>query len=70
MAVSPRWHKVVRDLTGHKLRTTLVVLSIAVGIFAVGVVMGGRGVLTREFDTDYLASKAPSAEFATTEFDN
>ncbi|HEY5540824.1 MAG TPA: FtsX-like permease family protein [Coriobacteriia bacterium] len=69
MAVPPRWRKVGRDLTGHKLRTLLVVLSIAVGIFAVGVVMGGRGVLTREFDTDFLSSAAPSAEFSTNDFD-
>ena len=69
MRLSPRWHKVIRDLTGHKLRTLLVVVSIAVGIFAVGVVMGGRGVLIREFDTDYLTSAAPSAEFYTTDFD-
>ena len=69
MAFPPRWRKVARDLTGHKLRTLLVVLSIAVGIFAVGVVMGGRGVLTREFDTDFLSSAAPSAEFATSDFD-
>ena len=70
MGLAPRWHKVVRDLTGHKLRTLLVVLSIAVGIFAIGVVMGGRGVLTREFDTDFLSSNAPSAEFTTTDFDS
>ncbi|MDR3687062.1 MAG: ABC transporter permease [Coriobacteriia bacterium] len=69
MAVPPRWRKVGRDLTSHKMRTLLVVLSIAVGIFAVGVVMGGRGVLTREFDTDYLSSAAPSAQFATSDFD-
>lgn len=69
MALPPRWRKVGRDLTGHKLRTVLVVLSIAVGIFAVGVVMGGRGVLTREFDTDFLSSAAPSAEFSTSDFD-
>jgi putative ABC transport system permease protein len=67
--IPPRWHKVIRDLTTHKLRTVLVVLSIAVGIFAIGVVMGGRGILTREFDTDYLSSAAPSAEFFTTDFD-
>ncbi len=69
MLLPPRWHKVVRDLTSHKLRTLLVVLSIAVGIFAIGVVMGGRGVLMREFDTDYLSSAAPSAEFYTTDFE-
>jgi putative ABC transport system permease protein len=69
MALPPRWHKVARDLTGHKLRTLLVVLSIAVGIFAVGVVMGGRGVLTREFDVDFVSSVAPSAIFGTSAFD-
>ena len=68
MRLPPRWHKVIRDLTSHRLRTVLVVLSIAVGIFAIGVVMGGRGVLTREFDTDYLSSSAPSAEFVTSDF--
>jgi putative ABC transport system permease protein len=69
MALPPRWHKVIRDLTGHRLKTALVVLSIAVGIFAVGVVMGARGVLIREFDTDYLTSTPPSAEFSTSDFD-
>jgi putative ABC transport system permease protein len=69
LLLPPRWHKVIRDLTSHKLRTVLVVLSIAVGIFAIGVVMGGRGVLTREFDSDYLSSAAPSAEFITTDYD-
>ena len=69
MGLSPRWRKVVRDLTEHKMKTVLVVLSIAVGIFAIGVVMGGRGVLTREFDADYAASIAPSAAFYTTGFD-
>ena len=69
MGLSPRWRKVVRDLTEHKMKTVLVVLSIAVGIFAIGVVMGGRGVLTREFDADYASSTAPSAAFYTTGFD-
>ena len=70
MGLAPRWHKVIRDLTGHRLKTALVVLSIAVGIFAVGVVMGGRGVLIREFDTDFANSVAPSAEFITSDFDS
>jgi len=64
----PRWHKVVRDLTSHKTRTVLVVLSIAVGVFAVAVVMGTRAVLLREFDVDFEASVPPSAEFDTSGF--
>ncbi len=66
---SPRWNKVARDLASHKMRTLLVVLSIAVGIFAVAVVMGGRQVLLREFDVDFAASVPPSAEFDTSGFD-
>jgi putative ABC transport system permease protein len=63
MTVSPRWRKVVRDLAGHKFRTLLVVLSIAVGIFAITVVMGGRGILLREFEAVYSASVAPTISF-------
>ncbi len=40
--LSPRWRKVVRDLWGNKLRTLLVVLSIAVGVFAVGMIAGAQ----------------------------
>lgn len=67
--LAPRWHKVFRDLTSHRIRTLLVVLSIAVGIFAVAVVMGGRQVLLREFDVDFAASVPASAELDTTGFD-
>ncbi len=35
---TPRWAKVLADLTENKTRTLLVVLSIAVGVFAVGMV--------------------------------
>jgi len=34
--LSPRWRKVLRDLWGNKFRTLLVVLSTAVGVFALG----------------------------------
>lgn len=67
---APRWHKVARDLTSHRIRTALVVLSIAVGVFAIAVVMGGRSILLREFDVDFSASVPPSAEFDTSGFDD
>lgn len=67
---APRWHKVARDLTSHRIRTALVVLSIAVGIFAIAVVMGGRSILLREFDVDFESSVPPSAEFDTSGFDS
>lgn len=70
MSLSPRWRKVASDLIAHKFRTVLVVLSIAVGVFAIAIVMGGRGVLLREFDEDYASSRPPDAEFYTTDFGN
>jgi putative ABC transport system permease protein len=39
------WHKVWRDLAHNKARTTLVVLSIAAGVFALGLVLGTSGLV-------------------------
>ncbi|TDB36896.1 MAG: ABC transporter permease [Actinobacteria bacterium] len=63
-----RWKKVLRDLVSHRFRTVLVVLSIATGIFAVGVVMGGRAILLREFDSEFAASVPLNADFYTMPF--
>jgi putative ABC transport system permease protein len=69
MPVPPRWRKVARDLLAHKLRTALVVLSIAVGIFAILVVMGGRGILLQAFDTNFAKSDPANATLLTSGFD-
>ena len=39
------WHKVWRDLAHNKVRTALAALSIAVGVFALGLTVGARGVM-------------------------
>jgi putative ABC transport system permease protein len=44
------WNKVWRDLAHNKARTLLVVLSIAVGVFALGTIFGGYNIMT-----DYMA---------------
>ncbi len=62
--LAPRWRKVVRDLSSHRFRTLLVVLSIAVGVFAITVVMGGRGILLREFEAVYAASVPATISFS------
>ncbi len=69
MALPPRWRKVFRDLAAHKLRTALVVASIAVGIFAILVVMGGRGILVAAFDTNFSRSNPSNAALTTSGFD-
>ena len=45
--LSPRWRKVLRDLWGNRARTMLVVLSIAVGVFAVGMIAGSQVLFSR-----------------------
>jgi putative ABC transport system permease protein len=66
--LSPRWFKVVRDLWSHKMRTLLVVASIAVGVFAVAVVLGGRAVLLESFSESYAGSVPAEATFRTSDF--
>ena len=51
--LSTRWRKILRDLWGNRMRTILAVLSIAVGVFSVGMIAGSAG---REFmSTMFLA---------------
>ncbi len=63
--IPPRWRKVMRDLVGSKARTALVVLSIAVGIFALGVVSGSRGILLRELTRSYKTTNPASGTVLT-----
>ena len=50
-----RWHKVLNDLWGNKIRTFLIVLSIAVGLFAVGTIISARSILSTEMAKSYVA---------------
>lgn len=67
--LSPRWRKVLRDLWGNKARTLLVIASIAVGVFAVGMIAGTNVLLSRELRESYLAINPPSAVLYTDAFD-
>jgi putative ABC transport system permease protein len=64
----PRFSKLMRDVLAHKVRTLLVVLSIAVGVFAILVVMGGRGMLVESFDENYPRSAPANATLYTSDF--
>src|SRR4030042_3404807 len=44
--INIRWFKVLNDLAGNKTRTLLIVLSMAVGLFAVGVILSARSILS------------------------
>ena len=67
--LSPRWRKVLADLWANKVRTLLVVSSIAVGVFAVGLVAGSNELLSRELTRSHLATNPASAELYPDPFD-
>jgi putative ABC transport system permease protein len=57
----PRWRKVLRDVWGNKRRTLLVVLSIAVGVFAVGTVAQMQVIVSDDMLESYEAARPASA---------
>jgi putative ABC transport system permease protein len=59
--LQPRWKKILGDLWSNKTRTLLVVLSIFIGVFAIGVIVNARHVLSRELDRQYASSKPAHA---------
>ena len=54
--LKPRWRKVLGDLWSNKTRTLLVVLSIAVGVFAVGMIGGSSVLLSHDLQAANAAT--------------
>jgi putative ABC transport system permease protein len=48
-----RWKKVYRDLWNNRSRTILVILSIAVGVFAIGMIAATQQALTQSLASQY-----------------
>jgi putative ABC transport system permease protein len=67
--LTPRWHKVVRDLFSNKTKTILVVLAIAVGLFAFGSVFITQDVLVKDMDSQYRAVNSANIVFYSSAFD-
>ena len=59
--MSVRWMKVWRDLWSNRSRTALVVLSIAVGVFAIGMIASTYAALTASLQQQYLALRPADA---------
>ncbi len=68
--LSPRWRKVLMDIVGNKTRTLLVVLSVAVGVFAVGTISGTKAVLGPGLTDAYVAVNPAHAQISTDPFDD
>lgn len=66
----PRWRKVFLDLIENKLRTLLVVLSIAVGVFAVGMIAGTYVIISNDMSANYAANRPANVQIRTNNFDN
>jgi putative ABC transport system permease protein len=66
----PRWRKVLHDLTGSLSRTTLVVVSIAVGVFSIGVIVGAYVIISQDMSASYAANNPMNIELRTDGFDN
>lgn len=65
----PATRKVLGELVQHKSRTALVILSIAVGIVAIGAIAGAFFVLPADMAASYAASNPPNIEILTDPFD-
>jgi putative ABC transport system permease protein len=67
--MKPRWRKVLHDLIDNKGRTLLVVFSIAVGVFSIGVIAGAYQIISRDMSTSYSINKPANIELRMTDFD-
>ena len=63
----PRWYKVIHDLFGNKTRTLLIVLSMAVGLFAIGIILSARTILSEGLAGSFAAIQPSSGTVRTVE---
>ena len=67
---SLRWRYAMRDLWFNKTRTILVILSIAIGIFAFGLIAGASNTLNIELSANFQAIQPASATLHAARFDD
>jgi putative ABC transport system permease protein len=70
MMSRPRWRKVVSDLVGSKVRSLLVVASIGVGLFAVGLIINVYLIITQDMRAGYSAVNPANIITSATLFDS
>jgi putative ABC transport system permease protein len=68
--MKPRWRKVFLDLFENKGRTLLVVLSIAVGVFSIGVIAGTYVIISNDMSITYAANNPANIELRMDDFDD
>ena len=68
--MKPRWRKVLHDLIDNKGRTLLVVFSIAVGVFSIGVIAGAYQIISNDMSISYAANHPANIEMRMSNFDD
>lgn len=68
--MKPRWRKVFHDLLDNKARTLLVVFSIAVGVFSIGVIAGAYQIIGNDMSASYSANRPANVELRMADFDD
>src|SRR5690606_31540562 len=63
------WRKVFHDLWDSKARTLLVVFSIAVGVFSIGVIAGTYVIISNDMDVSYAANNPSNIDLRTSGID-
>ena len=66
----PRWRKVISDLFDNKARTMMVVLSIAVGVFSIGVIAGAYQIISNDMSESYAANVPANIELRMADFND
>ena len=56
-----RFTKVIRDLTSDYPKNLMLTLAIGLGVFGIGSILGGYGVIKREMTDNYLGTSPASA---------
>jgi len=67
--LSPRWRKVWADLWGNKLRSALVILSISVGVFSIGMLYSCYLMFERDLTNSWVSASPASASLYADPFD-
>ncbi len=67
--IRPRWRKVISDLWDNKTRTLLVVISIAIGVFAIGMISGAYVIIQSDMSLSYASANPANIQLRTSAFD-
>ncbi|NUM43703.1 MAG: FtsX-like permease family protein [Anaerolineales bacterium] len=68
--LKPRWRKVLADLWDNKTRSFLVISSIAVGVFSLGMIMSAYVIMDSDIDIGYALHEPSNVDMATDLFDD